>query len=85
MDRKSLIALIICGVIMLLYYPIILPLLSPKTEKVTQEELSAEKRRLETKNEIRTVIPALLPSQETLREMDIHEEEVVIENECIRT
>lgn len=85
MDRKALIALIICGVIMLLYYPIILPLLSPKTEKVTQEELSAEKLRLETKKETRTVTPSLLSAQETLHETDIHEEEVVVENEYIKT
>ena len=42
MDRKTLIAMIACGVIMILYYPFIMPLLSPKKtvlSEATKEEI----------------------------------------------
>ena len=47
MDRKALIAIIICGVVMLLYYPFILPMFSPKKSKPTEEmkeEVVSEKQ-----------------------------------------
>lgn len=84
MDRRALIALIICGVIMLLYYPIILPLMSPKTKDLKQEEVVTEDR-IEIKREIRAETPVLSPSQDDQSGMDIPEEEAVIENEYIKT
>ncbi|MBM4053876.1 MAG: membrane protein insertase YidC [Planctomycetes bacterium] len=80
MDRRALIALIICGVIMLLYYPVILPLMSPKTKELKHEKAAAEER-----VEIKTETPALLTSRDALPELEIPEEEVMIENEYIRT
>jgi len=47
MDKKALIAIIICGVVMLLYYPFILPMFSPKKTKPAEEmkeEVVSEKR-----------------------------------------
>ncbi|MEP9411093.1 MAG: membrane protein insertase YidC [Candidatus Brocadia sp.] len=82
MDKKALIAMIICGVIMLLYYPFILPLFSPKKAKVAEEakEVIPEKPE-ETKA---VEIPKLLPVQPAKPQTDVPLQEVVIENELIK-
>lgn len=83
MDKKALIAMIICGIIMLLYYPFILPLFSPKKAKVaeeTKEEAISEKPR-ETKT---AEAPKPLPTQPAKPQTDIPPQVVVLENELVR-
>lgn len=74
--------MIICGIIMLLYYPFILPLFSPKKAKVAEEaEEAVSEKPLETKA---VETPKLLPVQPAKPQMDIPLQEVVIENELVR-
>ncbi|MFN3531003.1 MAG: membrane protein insertase YidC [Candidatus Brocadia sp.] len=82
MDKKALIAVIICGIIMLLYYPFILPLFSPKKAKVAEEteEAISEKPR-ETKA-VEAPKPLTMPPAKP--QMDIPPQEVVLENELVR-
>lgn len=87
MDRKALIAMIACGVIMLLYYPFILPLLSPKKDKITevaQETVVSEKPQERKGAEAHVPLPAQ-PTQPVMQpQMDIPLQEVVIENELVK-
>ena len=87
MDKKALIAIIVCGIIMLLYYPFILPLFSPK--KVKPAEETAEKSVTEKFPESKTVTePRLLsaaPTQPVQPQIEIPSQEVVIENEFVKT
>ncbi|MCF6157662.1 MAG: membrane protein insertase YidC [wastewater metagenome] len=81
MDRKALIAIIICGIIMLLYYPFILPLLSPRKpapEGVKEEVVIPEEPQEEKAAQVRPK-PIQTQPQE-----DIHLKDVVIENELVR-
>ncbi len=84
MDKKALIAMIVCGVIMLLYYPFILPLFSPKKTKVgeeTKEEAVLEEPRERVKA---AEAPEFLPPQPARPHTDVPSREVVIENELVR-
>ncbi|MBM2835800.1 MAG: yidC [Candidatus Brocadiaceae bacterium] len=87
MDRKALIAMIACGVIMLLYYPYILPLLSPKKDKITevaQETVVSEKPQ-ERKGAEARVSLQVQPTQPVMQpQTDIPLQEVVIENELVK-
>ncbi|OQZ02165.1 MAG: membrane protein insertase YidC [Candidatus Brocadia sp. BROELEC01] len=85
MDKKAIIAVAICGVIMILYYPFILPLLSSKTAKVAEEipeEIVPQKsREAKTAEATRS-----LPDQKTIEpQKDVPTQEVVLENEFVRT
>lgn len=87
MDRKALIAMIACGVIMLLYYPFILPLLSPKKDKITeetQETVVSEKH--QERKDVESPVPLpVQPTQPVMQpQMDIPLQEVVIENELVK-
>lgn len=87
MDRKALIAMIACGVIMLLYYPFILPLLSPKKDKITevaQETVVSEKPQERKGAEAQAPLP-VQPTQPAMQpQTDIPLQEVVIENELVK-
>ena len=75
--------MIICGIIMLLYYPFILPLFSPKKAKVTEE--TKEEAVLGKPREIKTVeAPKPLPALPAKSQTDIPAKEVVIENAFVR-
>lgn len=83
MDKKALIAVVVCGIVMLLYYPFILPLFSPKEATVT-EEIKKEavlERPQETKA---AESPKLLSSQLAKPQTDIPAQDIVIENELVR-
>ena len=86
MDRKSLIAIIICGVVMLLYYPFILPLFSPKKSKPAEEmkeEVVSEKH-ADMKAEAEQQ-PLLKPSTQTIPpQIELPIQEVTIENELLK-
>lgn len=86
MDRKSLIAIIICGVVMLLYYPFILPLFSPKKSEPAEEmkeEVVSEKR-ADMKAEAEQQ-PLLKPSTQTIPpQIELPIQEVTIENELLK-
>lgn len=86
MDRKSLIAIIICGVVMLLYYPFILPLFSPKKSEPAEEmkeEVVSEKR-ADMKAEAEQQ-PFLKPSTQTIPpQIELPIQEVTIENELLK-
>lgn len=74
--------MIICGIIMLLYYPFILPLLSPKEAKVAEEtEESVSEKPRETKT-VEAPKPLAMPPAKS--QTDIPPQEVVIENELVR-
>lgn len=85
MDRKALIAIIICGIIMLLYYPFILPLLSPKKpaedikEVVVSEKPEDERAAVKPKS-----IQQSLSAQPIQPQTDIPIKEVIIENTLVR-
>ena len=86
MDRKALIAIIVCGVIMLLYYPFILPLLSPKKSKPLTDEAKEEsvsEKPYETKVTKSKSSPTL-PTQPIQSQLDVPLKEVVLENELIK-
>lgn len=83
MDKRSLIALIVCGLIMILYFPFILPMLSKRTENTQEGFLLEETDEIKTEEKQRSL--SLLPSQSAVSQADISLEEVVIENELVRT
>ena len=85
MDRKTLIAIIICGVVMLLYYPFVLPMFSPKKSKpteATKEEVVSEKPA-----DIKAAaeqLPLSKPSTQPIQpQTAIPLQEVTIENELL--
>ena len=86
MDKKALIAIIICGVVMLLYYPFILPMFSPKKTKPAEEmkeEVVSEKR-ADMKAEAEQQ-PLLKPSTQPIQpQIEIPLQEVTIENELLK-
>ena len=85
MDKKALIAIVICGIIMILYYPFIQPLFYSKEDiqvQETKEEITSEKEadiKSETQPESTTT------AQITRVQTDIPLKEVVIENELLKT
>ncbi len=82
MDRKTLIAMIVCGVIMLLYYPFIMPLLSPKktvSNEATKEEIPYQSTEVEERGQVAAFSPQPIQPQ-----TDIPLQEVIIENELIK-
>src|SRR3972149_3878174 len=86
MDKKALIAIIICGVIMLLYYPFILPMFSPKKKNPAEEmkEGVVSEKRADTKAEAEQQ-PLLKPSSQTIQpRIELPLQEVTIENELLR-
>mgnify|MGYP001612327510 FL=1 len=86
MDRKTLIAMIVCGVIMLLYYPFIMPLLSPnKTalKEETKEETLSETPYHATETDERSH-RAAFSTQPIQPQMDIPLQEVIIENDLVK-
>jgi len=82
MDKKSLIAMIACGIIMILYYPFIMPLLSPK-KTVPNEAAKEEIPYRSTQIEDRVQVPAF-SHQSVQSQTDIPLQEVVIENELVK-
>lgn len=84
MDKKALIAVIVCGIIMILYYPFILPLLSSKKATVTEEptEVVIPQKTQEIKT---TESPRSLPVQAIQPQKDIPAQEVVLENAFVKT
>lgn len=83
MDKKALIAMIICGIIMLLYYPFILPLFSPKKvpEKKGEEVTSGEYQEPKTIAEPEPL--SILPARPAQAQTDIPLKDVVIENDFV--
>ncbi|MBI2557165.1 MAG: membrane protein insertase YidC [Planctomycetes bacterium] len=86
MDRKALIAIIICGVVMLLYYPFILPMFSPKktkpAEEIKEEVVSEKHADLKAEAEQQ---PLLKPSTQTIQpRIELPLQEVTIENELLK-
>ncbi|MDO8140438.1 MAG: membrane protein insertase YidC [Candidatus Brocadiales bacterium] len=85
MDRKTLIAIIICGVVMLLYYPFILPMFSPKKAKpteATKEEVALEKPAdMKAAAEQPLPVPSTQPVQP---QTEVQLKEVAIENELLK-
>ncbi|MEK7358934.1 MAG: hypothetical protein AAB422_01030, partial [Planctomycetota bacterium] len=60
MDRKTLIAMIACGVIMILYYPFIMPLLSPKKtvlSEAAKEEIPYQSTEIEERGQVAVFSP----------------------------
>lgn len=87
MDRKSLIAIIICGVVMLLYYPFILPMFSPKKETPTEpaKEVIATMEEKPADMKVASEQPPAAPSPQPLRSQpEIPLQEVAIENELLK-
>ncbi|MEK7749723.1 MAG: membrane protein insertase YidC, partial [Planctomycetota bacterium] len=86
MDKKALIAIIICGVVMLVYYPFILPMFSPKKTKPAEEmkeEVVSEKR-ADMKAEAEQQ-PMSKPSIQTIPpQIELPIQEVTIENELLK-
>ncbi|HHT9138219.1 MAG TPA: membrane protein insertase YidC [Candidatus Wunengus sp. YC60] len=85
MDRKALIAIIICGVVMLLYYPFILPLFSPKKEIPT--EAAKEEVVLEKPADMKAAAEQPLPvpsTQPVQPQTEVPLQEVAIENELLK-
>ena len=83
MDKKALIAVIVCGIIMILYYPFILPLMTKKA-KVT-EEIAEEVVPQQTQDVKAVEPPRPLPTQAIEPQKDIPVQEVVLENEFVKT
>ena len=86
MDRKALIAIIICGVVMLLYYPFILPMFSPKktkpAEEMKEEVVSVKQADMKAAEEQQ---PLSKPStQSTQPQTEIPLQEVTLENELLK-
>lgn len=82
MDRKTLIAMIACGVIMILYYPFIMPLLSPKKtvlSEATKEEIPYQSTEIEERGQVAAFSPQPIQPQK-----DIPLQEVVLENELVK-
>lgn len=85
MDRKTLIAVVICGIIMLLYYPFILPLFTP--ERPDTEDIREEAVLRKTQEKEVVVKPESLqklPVQPVESQEEIPLRDVVIENELVR-
>lgn len=85
MDKKALIAIVICGIIMILYYPFIQPLFYSKEDiqvQETKEEITSEKE-ADIKSE--TQPESTSTAQITRVQTDIPLKEVVIENELLKT
>ena len=86
MDRKAIIAIIICGVIMLLYYPFILPMFSPKkskpAEEMKEEVVSEKQADMKAAAEQQ---PLSKPSTQPIQpQTAIPLQEVTIENELLK-
>ncbi|MEK7288889.1 MAG: membrane protein insertase YidC [Planctomycetota bacterium] len=82
MDRKTLIAMIACGVIMILYYPFIMPLLSPKKtvlSEAAKEEIPYQSTEIEERGQVAVFSPQPIQPQK-----DIPLQEVVLENELVK-
>jgi len=83
MDKKALIAVVVCGIIMILYYPFILPLMTKKakvTEEITEEVVPQKTQ------EVKTVEPPRpVPAQTIEPQKDIPVQEFVLENEFVKT
>src|SRR4030067_2532246 len=82
MDRKTLIAMIACGVMMILYYPFIMPLLSPKktvSTEMAKEEIPYQSAEIEERGQVAAVSPQPIQPQK-----DIPLQDVVIENELVK-
>lgn len=85
MDRKALIALVVCGVVMLLYYPFILPLFSPKakhTGEVNEEPVSGKSQEMKATAESKPL--PMHPTQTIPPQTEIPLQEVVIENKLVK-
>ncbi|MFO0792650.1 MAG: membrane protein insertase YidC [Candidatus Brocadiaceae bacterium] len=85
MDRKALIAVVVCGILMILYYPFILPLFSkkaPPVEVVTEEALHGKQE--EGKAETALKAKPLSITPEIPSQTNIPPQEVTIENELVR-
>ncbi|NUO07773.1 MAG: membrane protein insertase YidC [Candidatus Brocadia sp.] len=87
MDKKALIAMIVCGIIMLLYYPFILPLFSPEKTEIAEEiKEEAVPEKLQEAKVAESPKPLLTqPAHVEQPQMDIPLQEFVIENELVRT
>lgn len=85
MDKKALIAMVICGVIMLLYYPFILPLLSKKSKppQEVMEEPVSEKAR-EAKVAVKPKPSTVMPAEPVQPQTKIPRKEIIIENELVK-
>ncbi len=86
MDRKAIIAIIICGVVMLLYYPFILPMFSPKkskpAEEMKEEVVSEKQADMKAAAEQQ---PLSKPSTQPIQpQTAIPLQEVTIENELLK-
>ncbi|TLD40242.1 MAG: Inner membrane protein translocase component YidC, long form [Candidatus Jettenia ecosi] len=86
MDKKTLIAMIICGVIMLLYYPFILPLLSkkPAPPQGAVEPISEKTREQEKKVVGKPGQSAIMPAESIKPQTEIPRKEIIIENELVK-
>lgn len=84
MDKKAIIAVIVCGIVMILYYPFILPLLSPKKAAVTEEPTEAVVPQ-KTQEAKTTEAPRPLPVLTIQPQQDIPAQEIVLENTFVRT
>lgn len=84
MDKKALIAMIICGIIMLLYYPFILPLFSPRkaTEKKEEEVIPGKPQEPKIIAESKPL--SILSTQPAQAQIDIPLKEIVIENDLVK-
>ena len=88
MDKKALIAIVICGVVMLLYYPFILPLFSPKKPEPIIEETEEQvipQKQADIKTSAESKLSTTKPTQTLQPQVEIPLREVVIENELLRT
>ncbi len=84
MDRKALIAVVVCGVIMLLYYPFIMPLLTKKKAEppdIAIEEVAARKETGEKQQPSPVTITPTTPSPATGYPI----KEVILENDHLKT
>ncbi|MGQ3683871.1 MAG: membrane protein insertase YidC [Candidatus Loosdrechtia sp.] len=85
MDRKTLIAIVVCGIIMLLYYPFILPLFTPKrpdTQGVQEEAVLKKTQEKEVAVSPEPLKPQ--PVQPAQPQEEIRLKDVVLENELVR-
>ncbi|MBV6519268.1 MAG: membrane protein insertase YidC [Candidatus Brocadia sp.] len=84
MDKKALIAVIVCGIIMILYYPFILPLLSSKKAAVTEAptEAVAPQKTVDVKT---PESPRTPPVHTIQPQQDIPVQEMVLENAFVKT
>lgn len=83
MDKKALIAMIICGIIMLLYYPFILPLFSPKKVIEQKEDAVTSEKPQEPKTIAESKPLSVLSAQSGQTQVDIPHKEIVIENDLV--